>query len=1515
MLLIVILLATNIATVTIFAIPGGTYTVQNRESREIYLTRQYFSHKNAMISLSNHEPPRGYNFKFGGTGVFSEYPYRVTVVGDFFRLDFAEEFESAVAKTNELHGTGTKIILYIPGVSSLSENEKFLEHWNLSIRDVAPMDLNGTYYIDPPYQIGYEGRSAWREFYINFLKLLFDAGFDGIELDGGDGNFRLGSFDPETMQRFNHYLASKYTPSELKQKFNITDITTFNFTQYLRDLGYHHNSVVINHISIAHPGPDGPKGDAYAEALWKEFIEFNLKTLLEFYRDIWGNVTSWERETGREFYVSTKITFNNVLVTPYVDTIHWEYTWPNYPNRTASVMFKIYQSLNRTFNLWITPYSSLESTGFSEWYTSGWNKTSDPEVQYLALAEIMICGGRVPVSGGTNITHFEEFTKLFQYNPNLFNQPSYGEIGLVYSVATALHAKELNMSSYFEDSFDCYEGAYYLLSDSHRPLDIVVLGDSYWVNITPTLSDLLKYKAIVLPETLCLTDEQVNLLEQYVQLGGTIIGFGDVATYNEFGEPVSRTFSSYFDGNIHKVGNGWIISIKDISPEQYFVLRTKHYPQAGDILTDFKEKINQYVSPDVWSSNLSERAHVYRFFNQEENSLIFSIINFNYDYAKDMVIRQTNVDFTFRIPSSLDAEHLSIWVYNEENPDGFPISYTYSSGSNGYNVSITIPKLTILTVIEVRPYFEHLDPLIIDTHTVYQGETITLNRDLIVKSTLIISDSELIIHGNIKPIKIEVLPGGALYIFNSRIWKEEGSYYIVARDDSRIIINNSEIVGAGIFGTIDRGGICIETKFAVVENSLIHDNYDFGLVLYRADYSIIGNNKIYNNRIGIAVLNSSFVELFNNTVFNNSLGICIETPDIYDAGVRLRAIMSMVDKGKMPFRGAQKITVTESLIYNNEYSNIAVIGCNFVTIKNSQILNSKGNNIFFWEDSIVKIYNCSISSARVGIYLDECQTNTILGNNIYNHSFAGVFIYRCNDFGVLYWNHLEMAMPDTRIIGNYIRNNTYGLYSDFGWGYFNGDFRIQKNQISENKVGIYINSTGCYIYENNFIDNEKHAVSGPGPSGGWWSEVGPFCVNISKIMYGFMDDPVGNYWDDWDKSTIPYEVCPGYYDYYPLETPVEIPVILDNDGPYITTGNDTIIWYNSTHYKIAFDYYVEDESNLSSSGYKDAMRYFGRINYWGPKLLRELNYPYNVLEFPQLGYPGATAGEVLGPEILTTRFSNKITTELVDSRIIDPSWLDTAVITLYISDMWGNWNKNDSYAPAIGIVRTFIQNTTGSGAYLTIHAIVSDWSPLSSVKAIYNNGSGWNVIDMHYNKASHLYYVRIPISGKYVNIEFKIYAEDICGNSYTSELERYVLDLEPPEILDVFWDPEQPTEHDNIFIYANVTDASGINVVILSYNNGSGWQNVTMAIKEEKENYTVFEISIPAHPVNTEIQIKVYAEDAYGNWAVSKTYSFVIVSSKAPGPLEFPIEYLTVSVVIVSVVIIIVLLRRKREKR
>ena len=148
-----------------------------------------------------------------------------------------------------------------------------------------------------------------------------------------------------------------------------------------------------------------------------------------------------------------------------------------------------------------------------------------------------------------------------------------------------------------------------------------------------------------------------------------------------------------------------------------------------------------------------------------------------------------------------------------------------------------------------------------------------------------------------------------------------------------------------------------------------------------------------------------------------------------------------------------------------------------------------------------------------------------------------------------------------------------------------------------------------------------------------------------------------------------------------------------------------------------------------------------------------------------------------------------------------------------------------------------------------------------------------------------------------------------------TESERYVLDLVPPRIIDVFWNPIQPTEHDSVSVYANISDISGINEVILSYNNGSGWKNITMTIYEEKENYVIYKVIIPPHPVNTEIKFKILAEDAYGNWAITQIYNFTFVSSKTQIPTFLNFEYLAIPVVIIVGAIVIFILRRKRMKK
>ncbi len=1311
------------------------------------------------------------NLRLGSIEFYGDYsrdfPLRATLAGDPFSLDFYEDFEQARAIFTMYHVMGMKCIIY-RAFSSLSEDMDFMKYWNLSKEAVSPMDLNGTYWVALPYTIGYEGRDAWRDFFIKFMKLLFDAGVDGVELDGGEGCYDFGSFDPETIQKFNRYLSSKYTQKELLEKFGIADISSFNFTQYLRDRGYHKYKRATDGPEIANPGDEPAKDpDPRVRALWEEWDNFKKRMLLELYKLLWENVRRWEQETGREFYVSTRVGLwpLDLPVLQFVDGVNWEYLWfsapafggrPDiigYPNRTASTDFRVLQSLGKRFNPWIMPASSLGATGFNVWFSCGWNTTNDPEEQYLALSEIIVCGGFPSVKWGdegqaVNITHWKQFTRLVQENPQLFGQSQFGEIALIYPAATALNWNyKLNFTSPVSFGqerslgYDGYEGTYYLLADSHRVFDIIVFGDNVWVNITQPLSKLLKYRAVVLPMALCLTDDQVELLEQYLQSGGIIIALGDVGLYNEHVEPVDRKFSKYFDGQVHQVGSGLVISIKDISPIDYLAYRTKYDPRAIPILERFKEIVDAYV-PRAVNTDLPPRAHIYRFFNYNETAMIFHIINFVYNYEQDKVVRAYNVSFNFTLPPQLQGKELSVWVYSEDLPYGMEVSYR----QNGNVVSITIPKVSILTSIEVRPRFEVPEPLVINEPTLLSDGTYVFNRSVIVNSSLSIVNSHIEVKGDVKPIRIEVLPGGSLTVVNSTIRKVAGSYYIVARKGSSVFITGSDISGAGLFGTLERGGICIETEGAVILNSKIHDNYDYGLLLFNANNSVIANNEFYGNALAVSIIDSSFTEFYNNTVENNYAGVLVRSSYV-DMG--LAEIYTMYNKREiLPPRGSVKQTISNCRIVNNHYANIILAGTNFATIANSECGGASVVNILVYR-SIAKIYNCTIHSSWLGILLYESPIVTITGNKVYGNSRAGIKIYKCCSMGILYWLHLEPVAAysdegDVRIIGNRIENNGYGIHIDFeggAHGYFNRHIRISDNIIAHNTVGILVNRMVGEVIRNNFIENGKHA------EGGKFEPLPAFSIDYPKA--------VGNYWDTYGGSGS-YEVLPGCYDYHPLTSPVKIPVITDHEGPLVKIKNARIVMFNETHVAIKFDLYVSDEK--SYLGDAEFRTHFGFVTLLSPHMKER-----------EHGWTGF-AVNVLGPEGLATShtvynftFVQGWTAEM-EPVPFPEEWVEDATLAAYATDIWGNWNKNDSKAPYIKVVHRAPEPVYSSDK-VVLSILVTDWNKISKVRVIYRvDGSEWYKAEVVFDDSTRLYRAVIPPVGREGTVTYRVYAEDVCGN-------------------------------------------------------------------------------------------------------------------------------------------------------
>lgn len=106
-------------------------------------------------------------------------------------------------------------------------------------------------------------------------------------------------------------------------------------------------------------------------------------------------------------------------------------------------------------------------------------------------------------------------------------------------------------------------------------------------------------------------------------------------------------------------------------------------------------------------------------------------------------------------------------------------------------------------------------------------------------------------------------------------------------------------------------------------------------------------------------------------------------------------------------------------------------------------------------------------------------------------------------------------------------------------------------------------------------------------------------------------------------------------------------------------------------------------------------------------------------------------------------------------------------------------------------------------------------------------------------------------------------------------------DVDPPEFGLHTRTPNNPIDTESILIEIEVTDVSGVDTVILSYNNGTLWMNITMSW-----NGVTYNATIPAYPNGTTIEYRFYANDTLGFWATSSIFSYTVgsVTTTTTGP-------------------------------
>ncbi|RLG87078.1 MAG: hypothetical protein DRO15_05375, partial [Thermoprotei archaeon] len=1070
----------------------------------------------------------------------------------------------------------------------------------------------------------------------------------------------------------------------------------------------------------------------------------------------------------------------------YIDFPFFEVWYDDlkYPERSVAALFRTIYAAGKHFAVMTCPTPS-----FSNYFQSD---NPYPEEQVLATAELIATGGWPQLTIGHNITYIQ----FIQQHPELLPKQQDGEVALIYSLPSAQNYRmRYSRYDYWNDwwGYRPFESIFYLLSDMNNvTFDIVIFGDKEFYPYTPTLEELSKYKALILPNATCLTDEQVDLLLNYVSQGGVLVGVGKIGICDENGFNVitkRAEFISYFNATgdynspdsirIYDYGSGKIVSLSSNiigaygyidnhrklmkkgyiwhSPyyseeEKESIWWYKYYYTIGKWIDWFVNALEQAGVKTEISTDFNPLVMNIRYWDPDNNATLFHFINYLYDNREtDTAVDQVNANFTFALRPELQDKPLRITYYTPDKyPEGLTLNYRVEPDGR---VRVTIPLLHIWGILKVEEEKPQPSTYQIEESMEWTGSHI-LDGDIIVSSNLTLRNAVIkILSISGSPVKIEVLNGGSLNILNAVIepYDEESRYYIVVHEGGSLRIENSTIRGAGLWGPLNYGGIWIESEDTVVLNSRFENCYQYGLFLMEANYTYIRNCTFTGCTEGLMAYWTRFVKVVNCTFTGNSIGLYV--------------------------KHIHHMKVTNCIFEGNTWFGAIVDRSEFTALENSEFTGSKWGGLSFWTSIFVEVVNCTSHDNGYGYTFRNTPISTVLGSDAYNNLHSGILLRDVNSWSMMPPSALlsygsitppvQFGYPAnnlprgdllpsnvfggqngrrTLILYNKIWNNSEGISVSCS-NYFNEEVLILNNTIQANDIGVNINYTSSSIIAgNNFIDNTV--------------QVKAFSIDIY-----FNATSYGNYWSNYTGSGA-YQVCNGIYDYQPLAEPNIIGDVLDTTPPNVII----LAWS-----------WVDGWDNDGINDYPDIT-----IRIWDDSLLYvDPQYEIGIINLVYPALYSLTPEEpgnpfmsyAIGPPEFSEKLNN-VTIEFTADfygywipEYLDESTLQDARFEVYASDIYGHWSRNETEPPHITLVRY------GADSF-HIEAVVFDSSNLANVMLHYStDGKTYKDTPMTYNEEYGTYeYTIQEINSE--NIWFYISATDIYGSKTETPIYTYTVTVE-----------------------------------------------------------------------------------------------------------------------------------------
>lgn len=589
-----------------------------------------------------------------------------------------EDTRNAVAIA---HRYGMKVDTYIQWGSMMYETF-FAEQPRATSwieRDVAGLPILITY----GYQQSFRYLPCFtNQEYIEYLKqvvryAIVEVKTDFIHFDNFNLNAEPDSCHcPWCVDGFRKYLRTKYSPKELTERFGFDNISFVNPPQWNRD----------------NP-PD--RMEIIYDPAFQEWVDFRCQTMADALQQVSGYAKSLNPEVAIEINPGG-INGENRPWTSAIDHARllkftesfWseERDMPAYlPDGRLISKIRSYK-LARIYDNVMLTYAADDPVGMGE---------------ALAFNQTLGFVGSNPLSPETL-----RYIDFYRKNRDLYlNSKDVAPVAVFRSYASlTYHNARAQLSAILvEQSLIQSRIPFALVFDEH-------------------LRDLADYKALILPNSECLSDEQISLIRRYVEGGGGLVVTEQAGLYDNWrrvrtqpglsglaeGQPYGTGYQENVERQTHSaaaavsrkhVGAGRVAYIPVIefdgvlpAPEAYFAITNifwKRPKNWGDIVGAVHWAAGDGIplaldGPEFLVANCTHQAERQRF--------LLHLVNYNVKNAPSL----TGLSATVAFPKNKTAQTVTLFAPDAE--EARPLHF--ASGHSG--VSFSIPELRAYAVIAIQ---------------------------------------------------------------------------------------------------------------------------------------------------------------------------------------------------------------------------------------------------------------------------------------------------------------------------------------------------------------------------------------------------------------------------------------------------------------------------------------------------------------------------------------------------------------------------------------------------------------------------------------------------------------------------------------------------------------------------------------------------------------------------------------------------------------------------------------------